>query len=130
MSIDNIVAVAAIARDNTTLLVFGLALAIAFMAFFAGIIMRIMLKYSIGVVPIGAGSADLSDRFIMLPYGLVDLDLIDRPHFCVIGVGMQAWINSQSDKYLIIANLNQHKLHIRKIFRYSMRYNHVLAGVR
>ena len=45
MSIDNIVAVAAIARDNTTLLVFGLALAIAFMAFFAGIIMRIMLKY-------------------------------------------------------------------------------------
>ena len=42
MSIDNIVAVAAIARDNTTLLVFGLALAIAFMAFFAGIIMRIM----------------------------------------------------------------------------------------
>jgi len=45
MSIDNIVAVAAIARDNTTLLVFGLALAIAFMAFFASIIMRIMLKY-------------------------------------------------------------------------------------
>ena len=35
MSIDNIVAVAAIARDNTQLLVFGLALAIAFMAFFA-----------------------------------------------------------------------------------------------
>lgn len=45
MSIDNIVAVAAIARDNTTLLVFGLALAIAFMAFFASMIMRIMLKY-------------------------------------------------------------------------------------
>ena len=36
MSIDNIVAVAAIARDNTTLLVFGLALAIAFMAFLPG----------------------------------------------------------------------------------------------
>jgi YjbE family integral membrane protein len=31
MSIDNIVAVAAIARDNTELLIFGLALAIAFM---------------------------------------------------------------------------------------------------
>ena len=45
MSIDNIVAVAAIARDNTQLLVFGLALAIAFMAFFASIIMRIMLKF-------------------------------------------------------------------------------------
>ena len=45
MSIDNIVAVAAIARDNTTLLVFGLALAIALMAFFASMIIRIMLKY-------------------------------------------------------------------------------------
>ena len=45
MSIDNIVAVAAIARDNTQLLVFGLALAIAFMAFLASIIMRIMLKF-------------------------------------------------------------------------------------
>lgn len=45
MSIDNIVAVAAIARDDTQLLIFGLALAIAFMAFFASMIMRIMLKY-------------------------------------------------------------------------------------
>ncbi|XDZ65292.1 YjbE family putative metal transport protein [Alphaproteobacteria bacterium LSUCC0684] len=45
MSIDNIVAVAAIARDNTTLLVFGLALAIALMAFFASMIMRIMVRY-------------------------------------------------------------------------------------
>jgi len=45
MSIDNIVAVAAIARDNTTLLVFGLALAITFMAFFASMIMRIMVRY-------------------------------------------------------------------------------------
>ena len=45
MSIDNIVVVAAIARDNVTMLVFGLALAIAFMAFFASMIMRIMLKY-------------------------------------------------------------------------------------
>lgn len=42
MSIDNVVAVAAIARDNTTLLVFGLVLAIAFMAFFATMIMRLM----------------------------------------------------------------------------------------
>ena len=45
MSIDNIVAVAAIARDDTRLLIFGLALAIAFMAFFASMIMRVMLKY-------------------------------------------------------------------------------------
>ena len=45
MSIDNIVAVAAIARDNTQLLVFGLALAIAFMAFFASLIMRVMVRY-------------------------------------------------------------------------------------
>ncbi len=45
MSIDNVVAVAAIARDNTTLLVFGLALAIAFMAFFATMIMKIMTKH-------------------------------------------------------------------------------------
>ena len=45
MSIDNIVAVAAIARDNTELLIFGLALAIAFMAFFASLIMRVMVRY-------------------------------------------------------------------------------------
>ena len=45
MSIDNIVAVAAIARDNTVLLVFGLALAIAFMAFSASLIMKIMIRY-------------------------------------------------------------------------------------
>ena len=45
MSIDNIVAVAAIARDNTQLLVFGLALAIAFMAFFASMIMNVMLQF-------------------------------------------------------------------------------------
>ena len=45
MSIDNIVAVVAIARDNTALLVFGLALAIAFMAFSASLIMKIMIRY-------------------------------------------------------------------------------------
>ena len=45
MSIDNIVAVAAIARDNTELLIFGLALAIALMAFFASLIMRVMVRY-------------------------------------------------------------------------------------
>lgn len=45
MSIDNVVAVAAIARDNTMLLVFGLALAIGFMAFCASLIMRFMIRY-------------------------------------------------------------------------------------
>jgi YjbE family integral membrane protein len=45
MSIDNIVAVAAIARDNTELLIFGLVLAIAFMAFFSSLIMRVMVRY-------------------------------------------------------------------------------------
>jgi YjbE family integral membrane protein len=45
MSIDNVVAVAAIARDNTSLLIFGLILAIAFMAFFATMIMHVMTKF-------------------------------------------------------------------------------------
>jgi len=45
MSIDNVVAVAAIAREDTTLLVMGLVLAIAFMALFATMIMRVMTKY-------------------------------------------------------------------------------------
>ena len=44
MSIDNVIAVAAIARDDTALLVFGLVLAIAFMAFFATIIMNLMTR--------------------------------------------------------------------------------------
>ncbi len=46
MSIDNIIAVAAIARENTSLLIFGLALSIAFMAVCATMIMRIMMKYA------------------------------------------------------------------------------------
>lgn len=45
MSIDNVVAVAAIARDDTALLVFGLVLAIAFMAFFATLIMKVMTRF-------------------------------------------------------------------------------------
>ena len=46
MSIDNVVAVAAIAREDTALLIFGLVLAIMFMAFFATIIMKILAKYT------------------------------------------------------------------------------------
>ena len=45
MSLDNVVAVAAIARDDTKLLIFGLALAILIMALFASVIMKVMLKY-------------------------------------------------------------------------------------
>ena len=45
MSIDNVIAVAAIAREDTYLLIFGLALSIVFMAFFATIIMGLMTKY-------------------------------------------------------------------------------------
>ena len=44
-SLDNVVAVAAIARDDTQLLIFGLALAILIMALFASVIMKVMLKY-------------------------------------------------------------------------------------
>ncbi len=45
MSIDNVLAVAAIARDDVTLLVFGLALAILLMAFAATMIVKIMTRY-------------------------------------------------------------------------------------
>lgn len=45
MSIDNVVAVAAIARDNTALLVFGLALSIGLMAFCATMVMRLLTRY-------------------------------------------------------------------------------------
>ena len=44
MSIDNVVAIVAIAKDNRTLMVFGLILSIIFMAFFATMIMRVMNK--------------------------------------------------------------------------------------
>ncbi len=45
MSLDNVVAVAAIAREDTVLLIFGLVLAIVLMAFFATMIMKVMTKY-------------------------------------------------------------------------------------
>ena len=45
MSIDNVFAVAAIARENTLLLVFGLVLAIILMAFFATVIMKILARF-------------------------------------------------------------------------------------
>ena len=74
MSIDNIVAVAAIARDDTKLLIFGLALAIAMMALFASVIMKIMLRYrwlSYG------GLAFLVYLAVVMTYdGAVELELI------------------------------------------------------
>ena len=74
MSIDNIIAVAAIAHDNVTLLVFGLALAIMMMAFFAQLIMRIMLKYKwlswLGLVLL------IYLTFEMLYTGLIKLEII------------------------------------------------------
>ena len=45
MSIDNVLAVAAIARDNTAMLVFGLVLAIALMGFCATIIVRLLNRF-------------------------------------------------------------------------------------
>jgi YjbE family integral membrane protein len=45
MSIDNVLAVAAIARDNTTMLVFGLVLAIALMGFCASVIVKLLTRF-------------------------------------------------------------------------------------
>jgi len=45
MSLDNVLAVAAIADGDVTMLVFGLALAIVLMAFAATLIMRLLTKY-------------------------------------------------------------------------------------
>lgn len=45
MSLDNVLAVAAIAREDTAMLVFGLGLAIVLMAFCATLIMKIMTRY-------------------------------------------------------------------------------------
>ncbi|MEM7271326.1 MAG: TerC family protein [Pseudomonadota bacterium] len=47
MSIDNVLAVAGIAHDNRGLLIFGLVLSIALMAFFATVIMKVMVKYPV-----------------------------------------------------------------------------------
>jgi len=45
MSLDNVLAVAAIADGNTNMLIFGLALAIILMAFAATLIMKLLAKY-------------------------------------------------------------------------------------
>ena len=74
MSIDNVVAVAAIARDNTQMLVFGLVLAIMMMALFASMIMRIMLRYR-WLSYLGLGFLCYL-ALTMLYDGAVELDLI------------------------------------------------------
>ncbi len=45
MSIDNVLAVAAIAREDTSILIFGLALAIIFMTLCATVIMRVLTRH-------------------------------------------------------------------------------------
>ncbi len=45
MSVDNVLAVAAIAHDNRTLLVFGLALSIVLMACFATMVCRVLARH-------------------------------------------------------------------------------------
>jgi YjbE family integral membrane protein len=47
MSLDNIVAITAIARDNTALLIFGLVLSILIMAIFATAIIKLLIKYKL-----------------------------------------------------------------------------------
>ena len=47
MSIDNVLAVAAIADGDTNMLIFGLALAIALMAFAATLIMKLLARFPI-----------------------------------------------------------------------------------
>ena len=63
MSIDNVLAVAAIARENVNLLVFGLALSIALMGLGATLIVKVLLKYRwisfIGVALLVYISADM-----------------------------------------------------------------------
>lgn len=74
MSLDNVIAVAAIAREDTVMLVMGLALAIVLMAFCAGIIMKILTKFPLLS---WAGLAFLGYLTIILLYdGLVDLALL------------------------------------------------------
>ena len=47
MSLDNVLAIAAIARDEVLLMIFGIALAIAIMALCATVIMKILTRFPI-----------------------------------------------------------------------------------
>lgn len=71
MSLDNVLAVAAIADGDTTQLVFGLGLAIVLMAFAATMIMKLLAKYPaiswLGLVVLLYVSSDMLYRGIMDP---------------------------------------------------------------
>jgi YjbE family integral membrane protein len=72
MSLDNVLAVAAIADGDTTMLVFGLALAIVLMAFAATLIMKLLTKYPwiswVGLIVLIYVAVEMSYR------GFVDLE--------------------------------------------------------
>jgi len=71
MSLDNVLAVAAIADGDTRQLVFGLGLAIVLMAFAATIIMRLLSRYPwiswLGLVVLVYVASDMLHRGIMDP---------------------------------------------------------------
>lgn len=82
MSIDNVLAVAGIAHDNRSLLIFGLVLSIALMAFFATVICKVMVKYpfisyiGVAVLLFVAGEMILGsyeDMFLALGFDLSGL---------------------------------------------------------
>ena len=71
MSIDNVLAVAAIADGNTNMLIFGLALAIALMAFAATLIMKLLARFPIiswlGLAVLVYVAAEMFHRGLMDP---------------------------------------------------------------
>ena len=71
MSIDNVLAVAAIADGDTNMLIFGLALAIALMAFAATLIMKLLAKFPIiswlGLAVLVYVAAEMFHRGLMDP---------------------------------------------------------------
>ena len=71
MSIDNVLAVAAIADGDTNMLIFGLALAIALMAFAATLIMKLLARFPIiswlGLAVLVYVAAEMFHRGLMDP---------------------------------------------------------------
>ena len=76
MSIDNVLAVAAIADGNTQMLVFGLGLAIVLMAFAATLIMKVLTRYLwiswVGLIVLIYVSLEMLYRGVFSPnYGIL-----------------------------------------------------------
>ena len=75
MSLDNIVAITAIARDNTSLLIFGLILSILIMAIFATAIIKLLIKYKwvayIGLIFLVYLSFDMTLDGVLSIYSLL-----------------------------------------------------------